>query len=67
MGSNNRDKNLIYSYLALRKAVGWMGILLPSCFVFWGETVALGAFGISWLTKAVRRYEGLIIMKGKRI
>jgi len=29
MESNNRNQNLIHSYLALRKAVGWMGILLP--------------------------------------
>ena len=29
MESNNRNQNMIHSYLALRKAVGWMGILLP--------------------------------------
>lgn len=29
MESNDQDQNLIYSYLALRKAVGWIGILLP--------------------------------------
>ncbi len=29
MGSNNQKQDLIHSYLALRKAVGWMGILLP--------------------------------------
>ena len=29
MESNAKNQNLIHSYLALRKAVGWIGILLP--------------------------------------
>jgi hypothetical protein len=29
MKSNDQNQNLIHSYLALRKAVGWIGILLP--------------------------------------
>jgi len=29
METNDQNQNLIHSYLALRKAVGWIGILLP--------------------------------------
>ena len=29
METKNQNGNLIYSYLALRKAIGWIGILLP--------------------------------------
>ena len=43
MDSNDQHQKLIHSYLALRKAVGWIGILLPftlvaGLFFFFTET-----------------------------
>ncbi len=43
---------LTYSYLALRKAVGWIGILLPFVLLL-GNTLI---FGVSWLTKGGTLY-----------
>ena len=56
------NQGFIHSYLTLRKAVGWIGV-----FVFWIETVALIAFGVSWLTKGGTFYQDTSIESNLRL
>ena len=73
--THNERSNLTFSYLALRKAVGWIGILLPFVMmlggylifkedftlVFWAETATLIAFGVSWLTNGGTLYRDKMV------
>jgi hypothetical protein len=43
MANNNNNDQLLISYLTLRKAVGWLGILLP-------VALFIGNFAIGWFT-----------------
>jgi len=47
--SEDEHTSLTFSYLALRKIVVWIGILLPI-------VLTLVTFGISWLTKGGTLY-----------
>jgi hypothetical protein len=59
-------RNKIYVICGLAMIVSMAGVLLfllffsekrpESTFIFWGETVTLIAFGVSWLTKGGTLY-----------